>query len=187
MAYIPPEIFCKIPMCLHKKIDKYLSHPVADLVKTLFKDWKAIFVENTNHDYVLSAKRRASELKVYKNIQEKLYRQMKLDMKFGTNDSKIYRDQLAEKRFENIVTKTMLDVKNNYEPYIRAFSWRQRRYPQGPMDLPFEPYFRRYGIGYASKKMLFKFVQGLNPKAKKSWKKEKMLQSIYPNLRFERG
>ena len=112
---------------------------------------------------------------------------MKLDMKFGTNYREVYRYQLAEKGFENIVTKTMLDVKNNYEPYIRANPWARRSCPQGPIDLPFQPYYRRYGIGYASKKMLFKFVQGLNPNARKSWKKEKMLQSIYPNLRFERG
>lgn len=190
MAYIPPEIFCKIPLCLHEKIEQYISHPVADLVKAMFNDWRAIFVENTKRDYILSAKWRASELKVYKSIQKKYYRQMKLDMKFGTNDSKIYRDKLAEKRFENIVTKTMLDVKNNYEPYIRANPWAHRSCPQGPIDLPFQPYYHRYGIGYASKKILFKFVQGLNPNARKSWKKEKMLQSIYPNLRFlrfERG
>jgi len=217
MAYIPPELFCKIPMCLHKKIDKYLSHPVADLVKKMFKDWKAIFVENTNRDYVLSAKWRASEMEVYKSIQKKLFRQMKLDIKFGTNDSKKYREQLNEKRFENIVTKTMLDIKESYHPLTRGF--RGRRKVRWETDLP-----RTYALSciannmmrgrigqeggvrpripygvvssghwllpgyacviYAKKEVLFKFVQGLNPKVRKSWKKEKMLQSIYPNLRF---
>lgn len=220
MAYIPPEIFCKIPVCLHKKIEHYLSHPVADLVKALFKDWKAIFVENTNRDYILSAKWRASELKVYKNIQEKLYRQMKLDMKFGTNSSKIYRDQLAEKRFENIVTKTMLDIRGSYHPLTRGFHGRRkvrwetdlpRSYvlsdiagnmmrgarvskPTGEGIRPRIPYgavssgrwlLPGYACFiYAKKEVLFAFVQGLNPKARKSWKKEKLMKSIYPNLRF---
>ena len=223
MAYIPPEIFCKIPVCLHKKIEHYLSHPVADLVKALFKDWKAIFVENTNRDYVLSAKWRASEMKVYKNIQEKLYRQMKLDMKFGTNSSKIYRDQLAEKRFENIVTKTMLDMKDDYHPRSRNPRDLPRRRMRWQYDLhrdrslnhmeylyeqpsipphgirqviPYyamrydqNPHYSAYFPGYAcrvykKKEVLFKFVKGLNPKARKSWKREKLLQSIYPNLRW---
>lgn len=230
MAYIPPELFCKIPMCLHKKIDKYLSHPVADLVKTLFKEWKAIFVENTNRDYVLSAKWRASEMEVYKSIQKKLIRQMKLDMKFGTNDSKKYREQLSEKRFENIVTKTMLDIKESYHPltrrgseynirvmslmrknrwendiprqhalsYVRENMYRVARRESGirqtgirpriPWDL--HPVNRRYYFPGsacpvdAHKEVLVLFVQGLNPKARKSWKREKLLQSIYPNLRF---
>ena len=235
MAYIPPELFCKIPMCLHKKIDKYLSHPVADLVKEMFKEWKAIFVENTNRDYVLSAKWRASEMEVYKSIQKKLIRQMKLDMKFGTNDSKKYREQLSEKRFENIVTKTMLDIKESYHPlilirrssqyninytramslmrknrwendiprqhalsYVRENMYRVARRESGirqtgirrriPWDL--RPVNRRYYLpGYACsvnahKEVLVNFVQGLNPKARKSWKREKLLQSIYPNLRF---
>tara|TARA_Y100000389_G_C17291176_1_gene428113 strand:+ start:201 stop:782 length:582 start_codon:yes stop_codon:yes gene_type:complete len=191
MPYIPPELFCKIPLCLHKKIERYLSHPVADLVKALFKDWK-----NPKRDdmctkpkiihYVRAARQRAHELKHYKNIKKKHLRQMKLDIKFGTNNSKICREQLCEKRFENIVTKTMLDVKNEYEPYIRANPWAHRECPRGPVDLPYHPHFRRYGVGYATKKMLFEFVRGLNPKAKKSWRKEKLLQSIYPNLGFLR-
>ena len=227
MAYIPPEIFCKIPVCLHKKIEHYLSHPVADLVKALFKDWKAIFVENTNRDYVFSAKWRAIEMKVYKNIQEKLYRQMKLDMKFGTNDSKIYRDQLAEKRFENIVAKTMLDMKDDYHPRSRNPRDLPRRRMRWQYDLhrdrslnhmeycvglyeksampppsgirqaiPYyamyyeqNPHYSAYFPGYAcrvykKKSVIFNFVYGLNPNARKSWNKSKMLNSIYPNLRF---
>ncbi len=228
MAYIPPEIFCKIPMSLHKKIDKYLSHPVADLVKTLFKEWRAIFQYHpriVHGDSVVAAKWRASEMEAYKSIQKKLIRQMKLDMKFGTNDSKKYKEQLSDKRFENIVTKTMLDIKESYHPLTRSdfYHIRLRRKNRWENDIPrqhalsyveknmnrvesriigqeggirpripwyFGPVNIRYYLPghacpvYAKKGVLVKFVQGLNPKARKSWKREKLLQSIYPNLRF---
>tara|TARA_B100000401_G_scaffold421234_2_gene347308 strand:+ start:904 stop:1587 length:684 start_codon:yes stop_codon:yes gene_type:complete len=227
MAYIPTKIFCKIPHCLQTNIASYLSHPTADLVRSLFKDYKAIFIENTKRDYVLAAKWRSSEMKVYKTLKEKLFRQMKLDAKFGSDNSKIYRAQLDDKRFENIVTKTMLDMKDDYHPRsrnprdlrCRRMRWQfdlhrdrslnhmeycvglyeksampppsgiRQAIPYYAMYYEQNPHYSAYFPGYAcrvykKKSVIFNFVYGLNPNARKSWNKSKMLNSIYPNLRF---